>query len=701
MRQIALSSNKMTEKMKTSMQLNFPRIPPLLNKFRTAKPDGTSLSVIRRFCGSLVGNKHSERIILFLIILNSIMMGIGTYDFIRSNHGLQTLFDAVDRTILIMFTFESCLRLIYHGVDLFLDLWMIFDFAIVLMSWIFVSLQVVRAFRAFRAIRVMRLATHFEALRSMVEAVINIIPDVFAIVVLTVLLTYIFAVSFTELFKHLELSEDYFSRLDRSAFTLLQIMTLEFDNPMRETMAHYSAAWVPFVLFVIITSMIFNNLIIGCFCIVVSSEEGKVRDEYTQEIKESIKHYDRITTMVQKLELLESQDGDTQKVLDSLIEKIGHALRSKRLPVSITSLYSTSTENESTGISNIFDLNPKRASNDKDDITVSSSVGSDTVFHETQGLEQQRRLSSIYIKKIIRSNVSGRLLEAKPDEKVSSRFRLSCGAIVNSKIFLDFILLCIIVDAIMMGVATFDFIQDDPQKLRIFMITDQIILIIFTFEFILQFIHLGFDCFADVWLFFDLIIIILSWPMIFIQGLRSIRIVRTLRLLKYVEGMRSIFEAIFFILPRMSAIIILTVLLIYMFSVLFTELFKNLELSDQYFTRLDKSAFTLLQIMTLDQTGDIMREILNYYPYSGWIPFIAFTTLAGIIVFNLIVATLCHSLSVFHDKKKRVNQLHEDQCLSENWERLDEMESLVSMLTKSQIEMLEVMNSLCDLIPNL
>ena len=38
---------------------------------------------------------------------------------------------------------------------------------------------------------------------------------------------------------------------------------------------------------------------------------------------------------------------------------------------------------------------------------------------------------------------------------------------------------------------------------------------------------------------------------------------RTLRLLRYVEGMNSIFEAIFVILPRMSAIMILTVLLIY------------------------------------------------------------------------------------------------------------------------------------------
>ena len=674
-----------------------PSLSTSFSKFRTAQPDGTPLSRIRGYCGKLVKNKHAERIILSLIIFNSIFMGIATFDFIQDNHGLRVAFDVIDRAILVIFTLESFLRLIYHGIDLFIDLWMVFDLTVVVLSWMFESLQVARAFRAFRALRVMRLATHFEALRSMVEAVINIIPDVFAIVVLTLLLTYIFSVSFTELFKHLELSEEYFTRLDKSAFTLLQIMTLEFSQPMREVMVHYPAAWIPFVLFIIVTSIIFNNLIIGCFYIIVSSETGKIKNEYTREINESKKHCDRITTMVHKLELLESLHEDTQRVLNTLINKIGHDSTSRRL--SIPFFHTTGTEHESIETILCFQPNPVLRIEGKDD-TESRSVGGDAEFHSAQAFDKHF-LSSVHITKMVRGSISKSLLKAQPNEEVSSKFRSFCGKLVNSEIFSKFILLCITINSIMMGVATFDFVHDDPNNLRNFRISDQIFLTIFTLEFALQFIHLRFDCFADPWLFYDFIIIILSWPMIFVQVLRSIRILRTLRLFRYFEGMRSIFEALFFILPRMSAIVILTLLLVYIFAVLFTELFKNLELSDTYFTRLDKSAFTLFQIMTLEGTGDIMREISNYYPYSGWIPFISYALLAGFINYNLIVATLCHSLSLLHDKKNFRRYLTEAQYLCENLERLDEMESHVTVLTKSHSETLEMMNSLCDSISNL
>merc|ERR1719444_230156 len=99
-------------------------------------------------------------------------------------------------------------------------------------------------------------------------------------------------------------------------------------------------------------------------------------------------------------------------------------------------------------------------------------------------------------------------------------------------------------------------------------------------------------------------------------------------------------EALADIIPRMSAIIILNILFIYIFSVVFTELFKDLELSRDYFSRLDKSAFTLLQLMTLD-FGRPMREVLEFYPTFGWIPFIGYIVIAGFVIFNLIVGALC------------------------------------------------------------
>jgi hypothetical protein len=82
-----------------------------------------------------------------------------------------------------------------------------------------------------------------------------------AIGILLFLVSYIFAVMFTQLFKNLYAegltSEDYFSRMDYTFFTLFQIMTLDsWADIAREVMAVYSWAWLPFISFVIITGFI-------------------------------------------------------------------------------------------------------------------------------------------------------------------------------------------------------------------------------------------------------------------------------------------------------------------------------------------------------------------------------------------------------------------------------------------------------------
>lgn len=55
-----------------------------------------------------------------------------------------------------------------------------------------------------------------------------------------------------------------------------------------------------------------------------------------------------------------------------------------------------------------------------------------------------------------------------------------------------------------MGVATFDFVKEDPTNERAFEITDMAFLIVFTIELGLQFIHRGWRLITDGWLVFDL-----------------------------------------------------------------------------------------------------------------------------------------------------------------------------------------------------
>jgi hypothetical protein len=117
-------------------------------------------------------------------------------------------------------------------------------------------------------------------------------PRMFAIGLLLFLISYIFAVMFTQLFKDLYerdlTEEDYFGRMDDTFFTLFQIMTLDnWADVARQVMAVYAWAWVPFIIFVIVTGFVVVNLIIAVICDAISAlhddEKAKLYGTYEEE----------------------------------------------------------------------------------------------------------------------------------------------------------------------------------------------------------------------------------------------------------------------------------------------------------------------------------------------------------------------------------------------------------------------------------
>ena len=104
-------------------------------------------------------------------------------------------------------------------------------------------------------------------------------------------------------------------------------------------------------------------------------------------------------------------------------------------------------------------------------------------------------------------------------------------------------------------------------------------------------------------------------------------------------------------MPRMFAIGLLLFLVSYIFAVMFTQLFKTLDLSEDYFGRIDNTFFTLFQIMTLDAWADIAREVMEEFPWA-WFPFIVFVIVTGFVVVNLIIAVICDAISALHDDEK-------------------------------------------------
>ena len=163
-------------------------------------------------------------------------------------------------------------------------------------------------------------------------------------------------------------------------------------------------------------------------------------------------------------------------------------------------------------------------------------------------------------------------------------------------------------------------------------------------------------------------------------------IFRALRLVTRVRVMKNLVLAVFSVMPRMLAICLLLFLIFYIFAVMFTQLFKDLWAEGltefDYFSRLDNTFFTLFQIMTLDNWGDIARQVIDVYKWA-WVPFIVFVTISGFIVVNLIIAVICDAVSTLNDDtKKKIHGTYDDE--DEN-----DSEETTSVYVREQLEALE------------
>ena len=116
-------------------------------------------------CGMLVNNGHVQFVIIVLIAVNALMMGIGTFDFVKENKDVEDIFETVDFVFLVIFTVELGMQFVYHGWRLILDGWLVFDLVIITTSWSFQSVQIIRAFRIFRALR---LVTRIKIMKNLI-----------------------------------------------------------------------------------------------------------------------------------------------------------------------------------------------------------------------------------------------------------------------------------------------------------------------------------------------------------------------------------------------------------------------------------------------------------------------------------------------------------------------------------------------------
>ena len=217
----------------------------------------------------IVDGNVFQGIILFVIVFNSVIMGIETIKDLPA--GAVSALATINMVCLIIFIVEIIVKLLAYGLDYFKDPWNWFDVIIVGVSMAsglafmsaFRAVRVLRVLKSLKALRGTKLIGHVRKLQIIIDAIVKSIPSIGWTGVLLLLIYYIFALIGVNLFG--EAFPDWFGTIGKAMYTLFQVMPLESWSMgiSRPVMAEFSYAWAYFVPFVLLSSFVVMNVVVG------------------------------------------------------------------------------------------------------------------------------------------------------------------------------------------------------------------------------------------------------------------------------------------------------------------------------------------------------------------------------------------------------------------------------------------------------
>lgn len=250
-------------------------------------PEGSSASrppatpSLRDRVRVLVDSARFQWTVIAVIMVNAAVLGLEVMPDWMASHGDATRL--VGHITTAIFVVELGLRLFAFRWSFFRGAWNLFDFFVVAISLLpatgpFAVLRVLRAFR------VLRLLSAVRSMRVVVNALVATIPGMASIAALLAIVLYIFSVIATQMFG--ELDPEHFGDLGTSLLSMFQVMTGDdWANVVRPVCEERPAAWLFFILYVVIATYIVLNLFIA---VAVEALDRKSDEDVIQEIDEEL-----------------------------------------------------------------------------------------------------------------------------------------------------------------------------------------------------------------------------------------------------------------------------------------------------------------------------------------------------------------------------------------------------------------------------
>ena len=236
---------------------------------------------------------------------------------------------------------------------------------------------------------------------------------------------------------------------------------------------------------------------------------------------------------------------------------------------------------------------------------------------------------------------------------------MSLKAFVEAKYFQHFITALIILNGVILGLATSRTLMADYGTLLNTL--DMLIVGIFTIEIILRIAVYRGAFFKDPWSLFDFFVVSISLipASEHLSILRALRVLRLFRLLTVVPQMRMIIAALLKVIPGIGSISMVLLLFFYVFSIMATNLFG--ERFEEWFGTLGASMYTLFQVMTLESWSmGISRPVMEAYPYA-WLFFIIFILIVTFIMVNLFIGIIVDAIFTLKEEQKPEEERYSDE----------------------------------------
>ena len=229
-----------------------------------------------------------------------------------------------------------------------------------------------------------------------------------------------------------------------------------------------------------------------------------------------------------------------------------------------------------------------------------------------------------------------------------------CRRIVDARWFDPLILAVIFVNAVTLGLETYDSIaREIGDELRT---ANAVMLGVFVVELLLRFGAAGFDprqFFRSGWNVFDFVVIAAS----FVPGvrenamlLRLVRLARIVRAVRLLPDLRVLTVAVGRSIPGVASLAVITLLLVYVYGMVGWAIFDEHDPAN--FGNVGQSMVTMFVLLTLE---NLPTYIEKGQELSDWtlMFYVSYVLVASFLIFNLFIGIVINSM-----EEARAIELH-------------------------------------------